>query len=72
MVDFKDPIAETYKEMEEKKRIINESSVSKGVKYNIYKANAETVRICKANENKTPRRWPDDHKSYIRKIFGIQ
>ena len=56
-------------EMKEDERILQEGRRSG---YIIYRANAETVRVCRENEKKKPIRWPDDHDVYIDEIFGIR
>ena len=55
MTDFKDPIAEKCMEMKEDERIPEEV---RRPGYNIYRANAETVRVCRKNEKKKLIRWP--------------
>ena len=59
-----------YSEEKERNERILEEGRKRG--YNVFKANEETVRICRENEKKTPKRWPDDHDAYIDKLFGIR
>ena len=59
------------KSFEEKER--NERILQEGRKrgYNVFKANEETVKICRENENKKPIPIPDDSLAYFNKILKI-
>lgn len=68
MVELKDPVAKKCVEIK-KGKMLNEDGENI---YNIYRANAETVSICKANEKKKPKRISDDQEAYVEDLFGIR
>ncbi len=59
---------EFTKEKERNERILEEGR-KRG--YNVFKANKETVRICRENEKKTPIPIPDDSLAFFKKILEI-
>ncbi len=68
-IEYKDPIAESCRDMHEK-RDLNAEGLAPG--YDVYTPNAETVRICRENEKKKPVRIPDDSAAYFKKIMKIR
>ncbi len=66
MNEFTDPIAEKYIEMKEDERIREEGRKSG---YDIYSMNAETVRICRENEKKTPRPIIGKFSDHVKKYY---
>lgn len=59
---------EFFEEKEKNERILQEGR-KRG--YNVFKANEETVRICRENEKKKPVPIPDDSLAYFNKILKI-
>ncbi len=53
----------------EEERDLNAEGLAPG--YDVYRGNAETIRICLENEKKEPIPFPDDILGYFKELYGF-
>ena len=81
MINLKDPIAETYKDMlrdRHEEELRNKRLLEEGRKkgYDVFRGNAETIRVCLENKRKNEMgipfpNDPDERWEHIKKLAKI-